>query len=99
MSVLWLPLTKNFSILWPGRKKALSTEFGRGGIKRIFTIPYAERSEIRRPKYSQNLLDCRPNDAGYAFLGPGQTQLANFRAGGQLKDIQSTTGKSMSEGD
>ena len=87
MGVLWPPLTKNFSILWPGRKKAYSTEFGRGGIKSIFTIPYTERPKIRRPNYSQNLLDCRPNDARYDFLRPGKIQLANFRAAGRIKDI------------
>ena len=87
MGVLWPLLTKNFSKLWPMRKKALSTEFGRGGIKRIFTIPYAERPEICRPKYSQNPLDGRPNEAHYAFLRPGQIHLANFRAAGRIKDM------------
>ena len=71
-----------------GEKKAYSTEFGRGGIKRIFTIPFSERPKIRRRKYSQNLLDCWPNDARYAFLRPGQIQLTNFRAGGRIKDIK-----------
>ena len=52
-----------------------------------YSFENAERPKIRRPKYSQNLLDCRPNDARYAFLRPGQIQLANFRAGGRIKDI------------
>ena len=64
--------------VWPGRKK------------RIFTIPYVERPKIRRPKYSQNLLDCRPNDARYAFLRPGQIQLENFGAAGRIKDMKSS---------
>ena len=52
-----------------------------------YSFENAERPKIRRPKYSQNLLDCRPNDARYAFLRPGQIQLANFRAAGRIKDI------------
>ena len=58
MGVLWPPLTKNFSLLWPGRKKAQSSEFGRGGIKRIFTIPPVLKYALLRPGCSDMKAPC-----------------------------------------
>ena len=58
MGVLWPPLTKKFTILWPGRKKALSSEFGRGGIKPIFTIPPVLKYVLLRPGRSDMKAPC-----------------------------------------
>ena len=54
----------------------------------MYSFENGERPETRWPKYSQNLLDCRPNNACYAFLRPGQIQLAHFLAAGRIKDIK-----------
>ena len=83
MGVLWPPLTKNFQHTLTGAEKKRKVP----SLAVFFTIPYTEGPKIRWPKYSQNLLDCRPNDASYAFLRPGQILLANFGAAGQIKDI------------
>ena len=61
-----------------------------------YSFENAERPKIRWPKYSQNLLGCRPNDARYAFLRPGQIQLANFRAGGRIKSLPLSLSLSLS---